>query len=95
MWDVCRLVPLVPRRCVLRETTNVARRLEHVVWIGGGSGAGKSTIAQRLAVEYGLQVYATDDAMNRHAAALTADEAPHLARFRAMTMDERWLDRPP
>jgi len=45
--------------------------------------------------QYGLQVYATDDAMGRHAAALTAEQAPHLARFRAMTMDERWLDRPP
>jgi 2-phosphoglycerate kinase len=80
---------------VLRETTSVARRLEHVLWIGGGSGAGKSTVAQRLAAEYGLQVYATDDVMSRHAAALTTEQAPHLARFRAMTMDERWLDRPP
>ena len=43
----------------LGETTDVARRLEHVLWIGGGSGAGKSTVARRLATEYGLQVYAT------------------------------------
>jgi hypothetical protein len=73
----------------------VAHRLEHVLWLGGGSGAGKSTVAQRLAAEYGLQVFPTDDAMSRHAAALTAEQAPHLARFRAMTMDERWLDRSP
>jgi 2-phosphoglycerate kinase len=73
----------------------VARGLEHVVWIGGGSAAGKSTVARRLADEYGLQLYATDDEMSRHAAALTADQAPYLARFMAMTMDERWLDRSP
>jgi AAA domain len=80
---------------VLGETTRVPRRLDHVLWIGGGSGAGKSTVAQRLATQYGLQVYATDDAMSRHAAALTAEQAPHLARFRSMSMDERWLDRTP
>jgi hypothetical protein len=74
---------------------NVAGPLEHVVWIGGGSAAGKSTVARRLADEYGLQVYATDDAMSRHAAALSTDQAPYLARFAAMTMDERWLDRSP
>jgi hypothetical protein len=73
----------------------VAGHLEHVLWIGGGSGAGKSTVARRLAEEFGLQVYATDDAMGRHAAALTAEQAPYLARFRAMTMDERWLERSP
>jgi hypothetical protein len=77
------------------ETADVAGRLEHVLWIGGGSAAGKSTVAQRLAGEYGLQVYATDDAMSRHAEALTTDQAPYLARFMAMSMDERWLDRSP
>lgn len=78
-----------------RDTAQVARRLERVLWIGGGSGAGKSTVARRLAAEYGLQVYATDDVMGRHAALLTAEQAPHLARFRGMTMDERWVDRSP
>src|SRR6185295_15326434 len=77
------------------DTTDVARRLDHVFWIGGGSAAGKSTIARRLATEYGLQVYATDTAMSRHAAALTPEQAPQLAHFRRMTMNERWLDRPP
>src|SRR4051794_518533 len=48
----------------LGETSEVASRLEHVVWIGGGSGAGESTVALRLANEYGLRVYATDAAMS-------------------------------
>jgi hypothetical protein len=71
------------------------RRFQHVFWIGGGSGAGKSTIAQRLAEERGMHVYATDDAMSRHAVALDEREAPYLARFESMTMDERWVDRSP
>jgi hypothetical protein len=41
-------------------------RLGHVYWIGGGSGAGKSTIAGRLAARHGLGVYATDDVMPDH-----------------------------
>src|SRR5690242_3289125 len=65
------------------------------LWIGGGSAAGKSTVARRLAEEHGLQVCATDEAMSRHARALSAEEAPYLGRFRAMTMDERWVDRSP
>ncbi|GAA3221454.1 hypothetical protein [Actinocorallia longicatena] len=47
-----------------REETSdaamVQARLKHVSWIGGGSGAGKSTIARRLAAEHGLHVYSTD-----------------------------------
>jgi|SRR5262245_27785621 len=42
-------------------------QLRHVYWIGGGSGAGKSTIARRIAAEHDLQLYATDDVMPDHA----------------------------
>ena len=48
------------------ETTDAAalrERLGHVYWIGGGSGAGKSTIARRVAERHGLHLYATDDVM--------------------------------
>lgn len=75
--------------------SGTADRLGHVFWIGGGSGGGKSTIARRLAAEHGLQLYATDDAMGRHATALSHEEAPYLARFRSMSMDERWVVRAP
>ena len=34
-------------------------QLQHVYWIGGGSGAGKSTIARRVAAQHGLHVYVT------------------------------------
>ena len=70
-------------------------RLRHVRWIGGGSGSGKSTIARRLSVLHGLRVYATDDVMADHGRRITPEESPALARFRAMDMNERWVDRPP
>src|SRR5262245_27569317 len=70
-------------------------QLRHVYWIGGGSGAGKSAIARRVADRHGLGVYATDDAMADHDSRLRTQEAPLLSRFKAMDMDERWVNRSP
>jgi hypothetical protein len=70
-------------------------RLRHVYWIGGGSGAGKSTIARRLAARHGLGLYATDDVMADHARRVTPADNPFLSEFAAMDMDERWVSRPP
>jgi hypothetical protein len=70
-------------------------RLRHVYWIGGGSGAGKSTIARRIAARHGLRVYATDDSMAEHARRSTHEGSPLLRSFIAMDMDERWVNRPP
>lgn len=78
-----------PEAAVLRS------RLRHVLWIGGGSGAGKSTIAARLAAEHGLHLYDTDAVMSDHAARTTPEQAPYLHEFMAMSMDERWVDRSP
>jgi hypothetical protein len=69
--------------------------LAHVYWIGGGSGAGKSTVARRLAARYGLGHYATDDVMAEHARRSTAADSPFLHEFLAMDMDQRWLLRSP
>ena len=69
--------------------------LGHVSWIGGASGAGKSTMARRLADRYGLRRYATDDVMSDHAQRSTPEDSPFLSEFLAMDMDERWLNRSP
>ena len=71
------------------------QKLEHVYWIAGASCAGKSTIARRIAAQYGFHVYATDDVMSDHARRSSAEDAPLLHRFMAMDMDERWLNRSP
>jgi hypothetical protein len=70
-------------------------RLRHVYWIGGASGAGKSTIARRVADRHGLRVYSTDDAMAEHARRSSRQDCPLLHAFMAMGMDERWLNRSP
>jgi len=68
-------------------------QLRHVYWIGGGSGAGKSIIARRVAGRHGLRVYATDDTMPDHDGRLRPQDAPLLSKFKAMDMDERWVSR--
>ncbi|HJU75705.1 MAG TPA: hypothetical protein VJ717_18315 [Gemmatimonadaceae bacterium] len=70
-------------------------RLQHVCWIGGGSCAGKSTIARRIAAERGWSLYATDDVMADHAHRSTSEDAPLLHAFMTMEMDERWVNRNP
>lgn len=70
-------------------------KLQRVYWIGGGSCAGKSTIARRLAAEHSLQLYPTDDVMADHARRSTPADCPLLHEFMAMDMDERWVNRSP
>ena len=70
-------------------------RLRHVYWLGGGSGAGKSTIARRLAAKHGLRLYSTDEAMADHSGRYRPEDCPFLATFKKMSMDERWVDRSP
>jgi hypothetical protein len=80
------------------DTTRAAgqpERRRDVYWLGGGSGAGKSTVAQRLADRFGLHVYSTDDVMADHAQRSSASSAPYLKQFIAMDMDERWVRHSP
>ena len=72
-----------------------AELLRDVYWIGGGSGAGKSTVARRLAEQHGLRLYATDDVMADHGRLMTSAGSRLLAEFAAMDMDERWVSRSP
>ena len=70
-------------------------QLQHIYWIGGGSGAGKSTIARRLADQHGLRVYSTDDVMADHTRRSSPEDCPLLHQFMVMDMDQRWLERLP
>ena len=70
-------------------------RLRHVRWIGGGSGAGKSTVARRLASAYGLRLYSCDEAISEHVGRSNPIDEPLLHAFLDMDMDERWVRRSP
>jgi 2-phosphoglycerate kinase len=72
---------------VTADSAALREQLQHVYWIGGGSGAGKSTIARRIAAQHGLRVYATDDVMADHARRSTREDSPLLHKFMAMDMN--------
>ena len=79
----------------MTDSAALREQLQHVYWIGGGSGAGKSTIARRVAAQQGFRVYATDEVMTDHARRSTPEDSPLLHEFMAMDMDERWVNRSP
>lgn len=62
-------------------------RLRHVLWIGGGPQAGKTTLSRLLAGKWDLKIYNIDwHAVREHAGRPgTAVEA-----FQRLSMDERW-----
>ncbi len=70
-------------------------RLRHIRWIGGGSGAGKSTVTRLLAANHGLRLYSCDDMQSAHTARSNPADHPLLHAFLTMTMDERWVNRTP
>jgi hypothetical protein len=43
----------------------------------------------------GAPMYATDEAMAEHGGRITPHDAPFLSEFKAMSMDERWVNRSP
>ncbi|MFC5244054.1 shikimate kinase [Streptomyces atrovirens] len=64
------------KRVAVTTPESLPARLRHVYWIGGGSGAGKSTISRRLADRHGWRLYATDEVMQEHTARTTSAQAP-------------------
>lgn len=78
----------------LSYPADVRSRLRHVRFIGGGSGAGKSTVARRLAGELDLQLYETEP-ISQFVSRTSPSSAPLLHAFMRMDMDERWLNRSP
>ncbi len=69
----------------------LARRLAHVLWLGGSPCAGKTSIADHLARLYGLRVYHFDRMERDHIARQLPGGNPKLVEFLSQTMDQRWL----
>ena len=67
--------------------TDVRAALSHVLWIGGGPQAGKSTLSRLLAGKWDLKIYNLDwHAVREH----DLRSSPAVAAFRRLSMDERW-----
>jgi hypothetical protein len=68
-------------------------RLAHVLWIGGPAGAGKTTVARRLARRHGLRWYNCDAQTWRHLDRAVAAGVRNAQRFAALTPAQRAVAR--
>lgn len=73
----------------------MSSELNHVLWIGGAQGAGKSTAAQNFAHRNGLRLYLVDTFTYSHMERAETGSYPVMRTFGAKTMDERWLHPEP
>ncbi|MEB8336694.1 AAA family ATPase [Streptomyces endophyticus] len=64
--------------------------MRHVLWLGGAPGAGKSTVAERLARRYGLRRYHADTRTWAHRDRALAAHHEAAVRFETLPPDERW-----
>lgn len=69
--------------------------LEHVLWIGGAPGSGKTTVATRLARRHGLRWYNADARTWEHRDRAIARGSAAAIRWEAMTPEERWVTSTP
>jgi 2-phosphoglycerate kinase len=73
----------------------MASRLEHVLWLGGMSGVGKTTGARTVARRYVLRFYSIDSHTYLHAERTNPDRHPALASYSTLSLDQLWVDPPP
>lgn len=64
---------------------NLAQPLSHIYWIGGSPCAGKTTIARKLAAEYGFTYYKCDDCYDDHMSRSTPDQHPNTYKIKDQT----------
>ena len=55
--------------------SRIVAGLDHIRWLGGGTGAGKTTVAQQIAQRTGVSIYSTDATIRAHGSMLGAAEA--------------------
>ena len=70
------------------------KQLSHILWIGGSTDAGKTTIAQTIAQRHNLQLYHYDQHSNAHMEQKAKKHTIYRTFLKA-TIDERWIHPEP
>jgi hypothetical protein len=73
--------------------TDLKSALEHVLWIGGGTDTGKTSIAQAIAHRYGLQIYHYDRNEPSHIERLIDAGSTYFQELVTKTAEGRWVLR--
>ncbi len=72
----------------------LGQALSHVLWIGGATDSGKTTVSQIIAERYGLQIY-NYDRHDRFQMERLAETLPHYRAFLDASLDDRWVKPSP
>ena len=72
-------------------TPELRRLFSHAYVLGGSPCSGKSTVAARLAAQYGLQSYKVDDYQEAHMARCRPQAQPVMCRYGALSWDDIWM----
>ena len=75
----------------MQSDSQPSSQLSHVLWMGGSPCSGKSSIAQTLAQEHGLQTYHCDDHYEAHLKRADPGKHPRMFRASGVTWDEVWM----
>jgi len=67
----------------------VTSELDHALWIGGATGAGKTTVARRLAQRWGLRIYGSDNWTWVHRDRAIAAGVEAAIKFESLTPEQR------
>ncbi len=68
--------------------------LPSAFWLGGGCGAGKTTVARAVTRRLDLRLYPVDAYTYEHAGRSAAGHCPQHQKFTAMSPDQQWLAAP-
>jgi hypothetical protein len=79
----------------VRSDDSLKRALRNVLWVGGSVCAGKSSAAEVLAARHAWRVYHYDRHEPFHFHRSVPERQPHIIAFMSMTMEQRWVLRPP
>ncbi len=73
--------------------------LAHVVWIGGATDSGKTSVTRALAERHGWQTYHYDRydraELPGHSARADPVRQPHMYAFRTKSLEDRWVNTTP
>jgi adenylate kinase family enzyme len=78
----------------LATDSEVKKQLAHILWIGGATDSGKSTVAGILAERWDVPVYHFDRADVRQSDIL-ARNVPEVSQFLQASLEERWIQPAP
>ena len=69
--------------------------MSHVLWMGGGPDAGKTSVAMLLAEQHALQLYACDEHAEEHwENVVSQDPSSFGYQLMQLPVEERWLQPP-